>query len=68
MVSEESNRETMSGEPTRSVWRRNWWLLPLIALLALLGVIYVLSQLSTADSEMYPTTMLRQGSTIVRLC
>jgi hypothetical protein len=36
--------------------RRVWWLLPLVVLALLIGIIYVLAHLSSADSEMYPTT------------
>jgi ABC-type spermidine/putrescine transport system permease subunit I len=38
--------------------RRIWWLLPVAVLLLLLVVIYVLGHISSADSEMYPTTRL----------
>lgn len=39
------------------LWQRKlWWLLPLVVFLLLLGVIYILGHLSSADSEMYPTT------------
>ncbi len=38
-------------------WKhRLWWLLPLAVLLLLLGAIYALEHLSSADSEMYPTS------------
>lgn len=40
-----------------------WWLLPLAVLLLLLGIICVLGHLSSADTEMYPTTQLRQNWT-----
>ena len=47
-------------------WKyRLWWLLPLAVLLLLLGVIYALEHLSSADSEMYPTS-LRHHSSLLR--
>lgn len=36
--------------------RKLWWILPLTVLFLLLGVIYVLGHMGSADSEMYPTT------------
>jgi len=52
-----------------SVLQRHWWLLGAAVLFILLAIIYVLSHLSGADSEMYPTTMLRAHQTIAaRLC
>jgi Family of unknown function (DUF5989) len=57
-----------TARPHPPMRRKLWWLLPLIVLLVLLGVIYLLSHLSAADSEMYPTTLLRRGLTNLRLC
>jgi hypothetical protein len=46
-----------SGFMSRA-WRyKLWWLLPLAVLLLLLGAIYALDHLSSADSEMYPTSL-----------
>jgi uncharacterized membrane protein YhaH (DUF805 family) len=56
------------SDPNAKMRRSTWWLLPLIVLIVLLGIIYMLSHLSTTDSEMYPTTMLRQGLSSLRLC
>jgi hypothetical protein len=44
------------GFLSRAWKHRLWWLLPLGVLLLLLGVIYALEHLSSADSEMYPTS------------
>jgi len=52
----------------KPVPRRLWWVLPLVVLLALIAVIYLLSHLSAADSEMYPTTKLDQAVVAGRLC
>ena len=51
-----------------SFLRRYWWVLALVVLAILVGVIYLLSHLSAADSEMYPTTMLRAQQVLVQLC
>lgn len=51
----------------RARTRRTWWLLPLLVLFVLVGIIYVLVHMSSADSEMYPTTQLR-STAAVRLC
>jgi hypothetical protein len=53
------------GFVSRAWKHRLWWLLPLAVLLLLLGVIYALEHLSSADSEMYPTSM-RYHSSLVR--
>jgi len=39
--------------------RKMWWLLPLAVLFLLVGIIYVLGHMGSADSEMYPTTERR---------
>jgi len=39
-----------------------WWLLPLGVLLLLLGGIYALGHLSSADFEMYPTSSRHHAS------
>jgi len=52
----------------QSMLRRHWWILAIIVLLALVTIIYLLSHLSAADSEMYPTTMLRAQQVLVQLC
>ena len=36
--------------------RKMWWLLPLAVLFLLVGIIYVLGHMGSADSEMYTTT------------
>lgn len=47
----------ISGGFMSRAWKhRLWWLLPLAVLLLLLGAIYALGHLSSADSEMYPTS------------
>jgi len=51
--------------PTKS--RKLWWLLPLAVLFLLVGVIYVLGHMGSADSEMYPTTE-RRTPVAARLC
>ena len=39
------------------VWRNKlWWMLSLAVLIVLIGIVYVLGHLSSADSEMYPTS------------
>mgnify|MGYP000887155220 CR=1 FL=1 len=39
------------------IWKnRWWWILPLGVLVAILIAVYVLGHMSSADSEMYPTT------------
>lgn len=47
--------------------RTIWWLLSLAVLLLLLGMIYLLAHLSSADSEMYPTTQLKSSWTVLTL-
>ena len=49
-------------------WKHKvWWLLPLGVLLLLLGGIYALGHLSSADSEMYPTSS-RHYNSLLRPC
>lgn len=62
----ESATNRASGEV--NFLRRRWWVFALLVLAVLLGIIYLLSHLSAADSEMYPTTMLRLGLTHLYLC
>jgi hypothetical protein len=57
--------ETQTSGVTRA--RKMWWLLPVLVLIMLIGVIYFLEHMSSADSEMYPTTE-RQHATCVLLC
>ena len=52
----------------KSFLRKHWWLLSLVVLIALVMIIYLLSHLSAADSEMYPTTMLCVQRAVLRLC
>ena len=47
--------------------RKLWWLLPLAVLLLLVGIIYLLGHMGSADSEMYPTTE-RQSAADTRFC
>jgi len=57
------------GDTKKSLWlRRNWWLLPIAVLLLLLGAIYILGHMSSADSEMYPTTQVQTTPSCARLC
>ena len=56
------------NSPQTSVLRKNWWVLALVVLVVLVGIIYLLSWLSAADSEMYPTTMLGQPLANLHLC
>jgi uncharacterized membrane protein len=50
------------------VWRhKGWWLPAVVVLLVLVGIVYVMGHLSSADSEMYPTSSF-QTSTYLRLC
>ncbi len=52
----------------RVLWRnKTWWMLPLVVLLALIGIVYVLGHLGSADSEMYPTSS-RNDASHFRLC
>jgi hypothetical protein len=55
------------GLLSRAWKHRLWWLLPLGVLLLLLGVIYALEHLSSADSEMYPTSS-RNYFSLSRTC
>lgn len=44
-------------------WKNKlWWLLPLGVLVLLLGAMYALEHLSSADSEMYPTSLQNHSS------
>ena len=52
----------------QSMLRRHWWILAIFVLVVLVAIIYVLSHLSAADSEMYPTTMLRTRRLVAWLC
>ena len=69
------NDQSKSVQPTLAaggflslVWKHKvWWLLPLGVLLLLLGGIYALGHLSSADSEMYPT-ISRYYTSLIRLC
>ena len=50
-----------------ALWRnRLWWMLSLAVLLGLIGIVYVLGHLSTADPETYPTSS-RGNSSYIRL-
>jgi uncharacterized protein DUF5989 len=64
-MSDPSNQVQTSQAPSgilSRLWQQKaWWLWPLVVLLLLIGIIYVLGHLSSADPEMYPTTLLRSG-------
>jgi hypothetical protein len=65
---QEATRSESKGNAARSPRQRKlWWLLPLAVLFLLVGVIYVLGHMGSADSEMYPTTG-RQVPVATRLC
>jgi Family of unknown function (DUF5989) len=65
---QEAPRSEIEGrEASSSRQRKLWWLLPLVVLFLLVGVIYVLGHMGSADSEMYPTTG-RQVPMTDRLC
>lgn len=69
------NYETKTVQPSITpgglmgrAWKlRHWWLLPMGVLLLLLSAIYVLEHLSSADSEMYPTSSWAHAS-VQRSC
>lgn len=53
----------VSGQPAagtgllHAAWKhRLWWIPALVVLLMLIGIVYLLGHLSSADSEMYPTS------------
>ena len=51
------------------LWQfKTWWVFSLAVLLLLLGIIFLLVRLSSADTEMYPTTHLKSSWTISMLC
>lgn len=52
----DSHNETQVPPVSRG--RKLWWLLPLGVLVLLMGMIYMLVHMSSADPEMYPTTQL----------
>jgi preprotein translocase subunit SecG len=68
MSEQHSRALSQSKSGPGSLLRRHWWVLTLIMLFVLIGIIYLLSHLSAADSEMYPTTMLSRNLSIFRLC
>lgn len=53
---------------TRMPGRKIWWILPIAVLFLLIGIIYLLGHMSSADSEMYPTTQRLQTPNIVHIC
>lgn len=54
---EQSQQPTVANGLAQKLWRnRAWWVLSLAVLAGLLGIIYILGHLSSADSEMYPTS------------
>jgi len=65
MSMNESGNEARQASAGRG--RKMWWLLPLLVLFLLIGIIYVLGHMSSADSEMYPTTRC-VSATRARLC
>lgn len=46
--------------------RKSWWLLPLAVLCLLLGILYLLGHMSSADPETYPTT--RGNAAVSTVC
>ena len=69
-----SERENTMSEPSSRdgvfhfFWqRKTWWLLPLMVFILLVGILYVLGHMSSADPEMYPATQLEK-SAYVRAC
>ncbi|MGB7844201.1 MAG: DUF5989 family protein [Candidatus Acidiferrum sp.] len=65
---EEALQSLAVGGAPGFVWqRRLWWLLPLAVLMGLVGIIYVLGHMSSADPEMYPTT-LKNNTSYSRVC
>jgi len=62
------NKETGPVPGASTMLRKNWWVLAIVVLAVLVGIIYLLSRLSAADSEMYPTTMLMQQCVNLSLC
>lgn len=63
----EVEKRTQQSAPTGGIfgilWRyKSWWLLPLAVLLLLIGILYLLTHMSAADPEMYPTTLLSRTS------
>jgi hypothetical protein len=65
MSMNESGDEARQTRSARG--HKMWWLLPLLVLFVLIGLIYVLGHMSSADSEMYPTTRC-VSVTPARLC
>jgi hypothetical protein len=63
-----AQQSKVAGSASRFLWQHKaWWLPPLVVLLLLLGIIYFLGHMSSANPEMYPTTHHKHASHF-RLC
>ena len=65
----EGAQRTQEADGVFGFWRqcKSWWLLPLVVLILLLGILYVLGHMSSADPETYPTT--RHGNApVITVC
>ena len=57
-VEKGTQQPTPAGGIFGLLWRhKSWWLLSLGVLLLLIGILYLLTHMSAADPEMYPTTL-----------
>jgi Family of unknown function (DUF5989) len=61
-------RSEATGNLLSFLWqRKSWWLLPVAVLFFLLGILYVLGHMSSADPETYPTTR-QNNSAVTTVC
>jgi hypothetical protein len=61
-------RSEATGSLFSFLWqRKSWWLLPVAVLFLLLGILYVLGHMSSADPETYPTTR-QNNSAVTTVC
>jgi hypothetical protein len=61
-------RSEATGSLFSFLWqRKSWWLLPVAVLFLLLGILYVLGRMSSADPETYPTTR-QNNSAVTTVC
>ena len=65
----EGAQRTQEADGVFGFWRqrKSWWLLPLAVLILLLGILYVLGHMSSADPETYPTTRL-ESAAVNKVC